>query len=102
MVSGDLQRPTATQPPPRGQSRPDESIRGRGQAPVRLLDVPLVKAAQNVIPVAVTAGDKIEGLRQCLCPTSYPVLQVDHPNRESDESPIATAIMQTSLTTQVK
>jgi hypothetical protein len=28
-----------------------------------LLDVPLVQAAQNVVPVAVTAGDKIEGLR---------------------------------------
>ena len=26
--------------------------------------VPLVQAAQNVVPVAVTAGDKIEGLRQ--------------------------------------
>ena len=29
-----------------------------------LLDVPLVQAAQNVVPVAVTAGDTIEGLRQ--------------------------------------
>jgi hypothetical protein len=29
-----------------------------------LLDVPLVQAAQNVAPVAVTAGDKIESLRQ--------------------------------------
>jgi SpoVK/Ycf46/Vps4 family AAA+-type ATPase len=29
-----------------------------------LLDVPLVQAAQNVVPVAVTAGDKIVGLRQ--------------------------------------
>jgi hypothetical protein len=29
-----------------------------------LLDVPLVQAAQNVVPVAVTAGDKVEGLRQ--------------------------------------
>ena len=29
-----------------------------------LLDVPLVQAAQNVVPVAVTAGDKIAGLRQ--------------------------------------
>ncbi len=29
-----------------------------------LLDVPLVQPAQNVVPVAVTAGDKIEGLRQ--------------------------------------
>ena len=29
-----------------------------------LLDVPLVQAAQNVVPVAVTAGDKIETLRQ--------------------------------------
>ena len=29
-----------------------------------LLDVPLIQAAQNVVPVAVTAGDKIEQLRQ--------------------------------------
>jgi len=29
-----------------------------------LLDVPLVQAAQNVVPVAVTARDKIEVLRQ--------------------------------------
>ncbi len=29
-----------------------------------LLDVPLIQASQNVVPVAVTAGDKIEGLRQ--------------------------------------
>ena len=29
-----------------------------------LLDVPLVQASQHVVPVAVTAGDKIEGLRQ--------------------------------------
>jgi hypothetical protein len=28
------------------------------------LDVPIVQAAQNVVPVAVTAGDKIEALRQ--------------------------------------
>ena len=29
-----------------------------------LLDVPLIQAAQNVVPVAVTAGDTIEALRQ--------------------------------------
>ena len=29
-----------------------------------LLDVPLAPAARNVVPVAMTAGDKIEGLRQ--------------------------------------
>ena len=29
-----------------------------------LLAVLLIQAAQNVVPVAVTAGDKIEGLRQ--------------------------------------
>ena len=29
-----------------------------------LLDVPLIQAAQNVVPVADTAGYKIEGLRQ--------------------------------------
>ena len=31
---------------------------------MRYLDVPLAQAAQNVVPVAVTVGDKIEGLRQ--------------------------------------
>jgi hypothetical protein len=31
---------------------------------VALLDVPLVQSALNVVLVAVTAGDKIEGLRQ--------------------------------------
>jgi hypothetical protein len=30
---------------------------------VSLLDVPLVQAVQNVVPVAVTEGEKIEGLR---------------------------------------
>jgi len=29
-----------------------------------LLEVPLIQAAQNVVPVAITAGDKIEALRQ--------------------------------------
>jgi hypothetical protein len=29
-----------------------------------LLDVPLVQAAQNIVPVAATAGDKIDTLRQ--------------------------------------
>ena len=29
-----------------------------------LLDIPLVQASQNVVPVAVTAGEKIEALRQ--------------------------------------
>jgi hypothetical protein len=29
-----------------------------------LLDVPLIQAASNVVPVAVTAGDKIDALRQ--------------------------------------
>jgi len=29
-----------------------------------LMDVPLVQATQNVVPVAVTAGDEIEGLRE--------------------------------------
>ena len=31
---------------------------------VSLLDLPLGRAAQNVVPVAVTAGDRIESLRQ--------------------------------------
>lgn len=29
-----------------------------------LLDVPLIQAAQTIVPVAVTAGDKVEALRQ--------------------------------------
>ena len=29
-----------------------------------VVHVPLVQATQNVVPVGVTAGDKIEGLRQ--------------------------------------
>jgi hypothetical protein len=29
-----------------------------------LLDVPLVEAAQNIVPVAVTAGESVERLRQ--------------------------------------
>jgi SpoVK/Ycf46/Vps4 family AAA+-type ATPase len=41
-----------------------------------LLDVPLVQAAQNVVPVAVTAGDKIEQLRQW---ASGRVLSADQP-----------------------
>ncbi len=36
----------------------------RGCRLASLLGVPLVQAAQNVVPVAVTAGDKIERLRQ--------------------------------------
>ena len=41
-----------------------------------LLDVPLIQAAQNVVPVAVTAGDKIEQLRQW---ASGRVLSADQP-----------------------
>jgi hypothetical protein len=50
--------------------QPDQPTRTlcRQQAPRNdlglTLDAPLVQAAQNVVPVAVTAGDKIEGLRQ--------------------------------------
>ena len=53
------------------RSRPGRTSRtgpvlrsSRAPRPVSLLDVPLIQAAQNVVPVAVTAGDKIEGLRQ--------------------------------------
>ena len=50
-----------------------------------LLDVPLVQAAQNVVPVAVTAGDKIEHLRQW---ASGRVLSADLPGIYSrQESP---------------
>ena len=38
-----------------------------------LFDVPLLQAAQNVVPVAVTAGDKVESLRDlppCMEPVS--------------------------------
>ena len=40
------------------------NLRTHADPRTSLLDVPLVQAAQNVVPVAVTAGDKIEGLRQ--------------------------------------
>ena len=51
------------------QARPDDANRTRAEIKgccrlASLLDVPLVQAAQHVVPVAVTAGDKIEGLRQ--------------------------------------
>jgi hypothetical protein len=51
------------------QSRPDDTNWTGAEIKsccrlASLLDVPLVQAAQNVVPVAVTAGDKIEGLRQ--------------------------------------
>ncbi len=36
----------------------------RPTAEASLPDAPLIQAAQNVVPVAVTAGDKIESLRQ--------------------------------------
>ena len=53
----------------KNSSRPDDTNRTGAEIKsccrlARLLDVPLVQAAQNVVPVAVTAGDKIEGLRQ--------------------------------------
>lgn len=47
-----------------------------------LLDVPLVQAAQNVVPVAVTAGDRIEHLRQW---ASGRVLSADQPGIYSRE-----------------
>jgi SpoVK/Ycf46/Vps4 family AAA+-type ATPase len=51
------------------QTRPDEAQRTGAEIKsccrlAALLDVPLFQAAQNVVPVAVTAGDKIESLRQ--------------------------------------
>ena len=51
------------------QARPDDSNWTGAEIKsccrlASLLDVPLVQAAQNVVPVAVTAGDKIDGLRQ--------------------------------------
>jgi SpoVK/Ycf46/Vps4 family AAA+-type ATPase len=51
------------------QARPDDSQWTGAEIKsccrlAALLDVPLVQAAQNVVPVAVTAGDKIESLRQ--------------------------------------
>ena len=51
------------------QRRPDDTnwtgteIKSRCRL-AALLDVPLVQAAQNIVPVAVTAGDKIAALRQ--------------------------------------
>jgi len=51
------------------QSRPDDTQWTGAEIKsccrlASLLDVPLVQSAQNVVPVAVTAGDKIESLRQ--------------------------------------
>ena len=51
------------------QSRPDDTNWTGAEIKsccrlASLLDVPLIQAAQNVVRVAVTAGDKIEGLRQ--------------------------------------
>ena len=51
------------------QARPDDSQWTGAEIKsccrlASLLDVPLVQSAQNVVPVAVTAGDKIESLRQ--------------------------------------
>ena len=46
-----------------GKSR-DESAAGWDESAARGSCRLLVQAAQNVEPVAVTAGDKIEGLRQ--------------------------------------
>jgi hypothetical protein len=46
-----------------GNSR-DESSTGWDESAASLLDVPLVHAAQHVVPVTVTADEKIEGLPQ--------------------------------------
>ena len=46
-----------------GKSR-DESAECWDESAARASRRLLVQAAQNVVPVAVTAGDKIEGLRQ--------------------------------------
>jgi hypothetical protein len=53
--------PASTHPRAADSVKPSNPSRSRLAS---LLDVPLVQAAQNVVPVAVTAGDKIEGLRQ--------------------------------------
>jgi hypothetical protein len=42
----------------------DESAKGWDESAARACHQPLVQADQNVVPVAVTAGDKIESLRQ--------------------------------------
>jgi hypothetical protein len=42
----------------------EESATGWDEAAARWADAPLIQAAQNVVPAAVTAGDKIEALRQ--------------------------------------
>ena len=72
------------------QSRPDDTnwIGAEIKSCCRLaslLDVPLIQAAQNVVPVAVTSGDKIEQLRQW---ASGRVLSADLPGIYSrQESP---------------
>jgi hypothetical protein len=45
-----------------------------------LLDVPLTEAAVDVVPVATTAADRVEGLRQW---AAGRVLDADHPGRYS-------------------
>ena len=76
-------RATGTFPPSRSRRRPGGSVEAAAIGCARpddtnwtgakiksccrlasLLDVPLLQAAPNVVPVAVTAGDKIESLRQ--------------------------------------
>ena len=42
----------------------DESAKGWDESAARACHQPLVQADQNVVPVAVTAGDKLETLRQ--------------------------------------
>ncbi len=56
-----------------------------------LLDVPLIQAAQNVVPVAVTSGDKIEQLRQW---ASGRVLSADLPGIYSrQEDPVENSLV---------
>ena len=65
---------TGQQMAPRGRQREaqqpvtqqERSAAQRIRTPMAacVLDVLLVQAAQNVVPVAVTAGDKIEAIRQ--------------------------------------
>jgi ATPase family associated with various cellular activities (AAA) len=65
---------------PEGQQRPDDTSWTGAEIKAccrlaALLDVPLTQAARNVVPVAVTAGESVERLRnwasgRCLCATN--------------------------------
>ena len=66
-ITSHTQSPRSTIQPtntPTTQLERSAAYRRRTTMAAWVIDVPLVQAAQNVVPVAGTAGDKIESLRQ--------------------------------------